>query len=170
MLDRVGFFLSLVGITALLVGGVGIGNAVAGYVASKTATIATLKCLGALDAASSSPRISLQILALALVGIAAGAGARRASLPAAAAPLLAGVLPVSVRLGLYPQPLALAALFGLLTTLVFLAVAARRDRPGAAAARCSATAVDAGAAALSPLAALAATAARRAGARGARRG
>ena len=32
---------------------------------------------------------------------------------------LARVLPVSIRLGIYPGPLALAALFGLLTTLVF---------------------------------------------------
>ncbi|TMJ75395.1 MAG: ABC transporter permease, partial [Alphaproteobacteria bacterium] len=46
-IERVGFFLDLAGITALLVGGIGIGNAVAGYVASKTAAIATLKCLGA---------------------------------------------------------------------------------------------------------------------------
>ncbi len=39
--------MTLVGLTALLVGGVGIGNAVRGYLAGKTATIATLKCLGA---------------------------------------------------------------------------------------------------------------------------
>ena len=47
LIDRVGLFLSLVGLTALLVGGVGIGNAVGNYIAGKTATIATLKCLGA---------------------------------------------------------------------------------------------------------------------------
>src|SRR5262249_31100775 len=46
-LDRVGFFLGLAGLTALLVGGVGIGNGVAGYIASKTQAIAVLKCLGA---------------------------------------------------------------------------------------------------------------------------
>src|SRR5260370_17715615 len=44
-IDRVGLFLILGGITALLVGGVGIGNAVAGYIPSKTAAIAPLKCL-----------------------------------------------------------------------------------------------------------------------------
>ena len=37
----------------------------------------------------------------------------------AVAACCAGVLPVSVRFGIYPAPLALAALFGLLTTLVF---------------------------------------------------
>ena len=40
-------FLTLVGLTALLVGGVGVGNAVRSYLDGKTATIATLKCLGA---------------------------------------------------------------------------------------------------------------------------
>jgi len=47
LIDRVGLFLSLVGLTALLVGGVGIGNAIGNYIAGKTTTIATLKCLGA---------------------------------------------------------------------------------------------------------------------------
>ena len=40
-------------------------------------------------------------------------------MPMAVSPLLARLLPVTVRLGVYPAPLALAALFGLLTTLVF---------------------------------------------------
>jgi putative ABC transport system permease protein len=116
-IDRVGFFLNLAGITALLVGGVGIGNAVAGYVASKTAAIATLKCLGA------STRLVfaayfLQILMLALLGIAFGLLLGGVA-PALIAPLLKGLLPVSLRLGLYPTPLAIAGLCGFLTTLVF---------------------------------------------------
>jgi len=116
-IDRVGFFLNLAGITALLVGGVGIGNAVAGYVASKTAAIATLKCLGA------STRLVfaayfLQILMLALLGIASGLVLGGLA-PALAAPLLKGLLPVSLRLGLYSAPLTVAGLCGLLTTLLF---------------------------------------------------
>ncbi len=110
-------FLSLVGLTALLVGGVGIGNAVAGYIAGKTATIAALKCLGAPTRLIFAAYLA-QILALAVVGIAA-ALALGALAPVAAAPFLAGVLPVSLGLGPYPRPLALAALFGLLTTLAF---------------------------------------------------
>src|SRR5260370_320206 len=90
-IDRVGFFLSLVGITALLVGGVGIGNAVAGYIASKTASIATLKCLGA------STRLVftayfLQVLAIALTGTAAGM-LLGGAMPALLAPLVDGLLP-----------------------------------------------------------------------------
>lgn len=44
--DRVGLFLTLVGLTALVVGGVGVGNAVRAFLDSRAATIATLKCLG----------------------------------------------------------------------------------------------------------------------------
>src|SRR5207302_7495353 len=45
--QRITLFLTLVGLTALLVGGVGVGNAVRSYLDGKTATIATLKCVGA---------------------------------------------------------------------------------------------------------------------------
>ena len=46
MIERLGLFLSLVGLTALLVGGVGVGNAVKSYLDGRLATIATLKCPG----------------------------------------------------------------------------------------------------------------------------
>ena len=47
LLDRLTVFLTLVGLTALLVGGVGIGNAVSAYLNEKLPSIAALKCLGA---------------------------------------------------------------------------------------------------------------------------
>ena len=117
LIDRLALYLNLVGLTALLVGGIGIGNAVSFYIAGKTTTIATLKCLGA------STRLVfgvyfVEVLALALFGIAV-ALALGAMVPVAARPLLLRVLPVTVPFGVYPAPLALAALFGLLTTLVF---------------------------------------------------
>ena len=115
--DRIGLFLNLVGMTALLVGGIGIGNAVAGYVASKTETIATLKCLGASTRLVFAAYL-LQVLALALAAIAVGL-ALGGLFPIAAAPLTAGVLPVQLKLGFYPVPLAVAGFAGLLTTLVF---------------------------------------------------
>ena len=116
-IERIGFFLDLAGITALLVGGIGIGNAVAGYVASKTEAIATLKCLGA------SSRLIfvaylIQILTLALIGIAGGL-LLGGLVPAAIGPFLSGLLPIELRLRVYPLALAAAALSGLLTVLVF---------------------------------------------------
>src|SRR5262249_12084324 len=46
-IDRTAMFLTLVGLSTLLIGGVGIGNAVKAYLESKTSTIAILKCGGA---------------------------------------------------------------------------------------------------------------------------
>jgi len=117
LIDRIAFFLDLAGITALLVGGIGIGNAVAGYVQSKTGTIATLKCLGAPNRLVFAAYLA-QVLALALVGIVV-ALVLGALLPAAAVPLIARLFPVAPRLGIYPLPLAEAALAGLLATLAF---------------------------------------------------
>src|SRR5262249_54980334 len=92
LIDRVALFLSLVGLTALLVGGVGIGNAVAGYIAGKTATIATLKCLGASSWLVFTAYL-IEILALAALGVVA-ALVLGAAAPIAAAPLLSAVLPI----------------------------------------------------------------------------
>jgi putative ABC transport system permease protein len=117
ILERVAMYLSLTGLTALLVGGVGIGNAVRGYIAGKSATIATMKCLGAPNRLVFGAYLA-QILAMAAVGIALGLVVG-AVLPVAVAPFLDSVLPVAARVGIYPAPLALAALFGILTVLAF---------------------------------------------------
>jgi putative ABC transport system permease protein len=130
LLERLTIYMTLVGLTALLVGGVGVGNAVRGYLAGKTETIATLKCLGAPGRLVFATYFA-QILALALLGIALGL-ALGALTPLAATPLLAA-FPIAVRSGVYPAPLAIAAAFGVLTTLAFalwpLAVA--REVPAA---------------------------------------
>ncbi len=116
-LDRIAMFLTLVGLTALLVGGVGIGNAVRSYLGGKTATIATLKCLGAPSALILRVYLA-QILALAALGIVIGLTIGAAS-PLAVNALFADKLPVAARIGLYPGPLALATSFGVLVTLAF---------------------------------------------------
>lgn len=115
--ERVSLFMTLVGLTALLVGGVGVANAVRAYLEGKTATIATLKCLGAPGRLVFQVYL-LQILALSLVGIVAGL-ALGAVTPLIAGPLLSDQLNFQISTGLHLQPLALAALFGLLTTLAF---------------------------------------------------
>lgn len=117
LIDRVALFLSLVGLSALLVGGVGIGNAVNGHIVAKTATIATLKCLGAPNRLVFAVYLC-EIMVLAVLAILA-ALLIGALLPIAAAPLLAHLLPIVARTGIYGRPLASAALYGLLTTLVF---------------------------------------------------
>jgi putative ABC transport system permease protein len=115
--DRLSQFLTLVGLTALLVGGLGVGNAVAGYLLRKTAVIATLKCLGAPGDLVFRLYL-LQVLALALVGIAIGLAVGVIA-PPLIGQLFADKLPAAARYGIYPAPLALAALYGLLTALAF---------------------------------------------------
>lgn len=117
LIGRVTLFLSFVGLTALLIGGVGVANAVRAWLDGKTATIATLKCIGAPRALIFRVYL-LQVMVLALGGIAIGL-VLGAALPLLAADALSSFVPVRVATGLFPVPLTIAALFGLLTALVF---------------------------------------------------
>lgn len=117
LIDRLAQFLTLVGLAALLVGGVGVGNAVRAHMDAKAEVIATLKCLGAPSRLIFQIYL-VQIMILAGLGIALGLAAG-AALPLLAGRLLAGLLPVTADIGVYPGRLGLAALFGLLTALVF---------------------------------------------------
>jgi len=116
-LDRSAAFLTLAGLTALLVGGIGVATGVRGWLDARARSIATLRCLGAPSGIIFLTYL-LQVLALAalgtLLGLVAGYG-----LTWLAAQALAGTLPVPPRLAPYPKPLALAALYGLLTALAF---------------------------------------------------
>ncbi|MDZ5699223.1 ABC transporter permease [Chelativorans sp. M5D2P16] len=131
-IERFSQFLTLVGLTALVVGGVGVANAVRAYLDGKRAVIATFKSLGAAGGFVVSVYL-LQILIIAVIGIAAGL-VLAALMPFAASAMLASVLPVPGQGGLYPGALGLAALFGLLTTLAFalLPLGRARDVPATA--------------------------------------
>lgn len=117
LVGRASLFMMLVGLVALLVGGVGVGNAVRDFLAGRMRTIATLKCVGASSGVIFGVYL-VQILAMAALGVAAGLGAG-ALAPAAAAGLIGNVVPVAARTGVHAAPLALAAAFGLLTALTF---------------------------------------------------
>jgi len=115
--NRLTAYLTLVGLTALLVGGVGVAGAVRNYLDSKTETIATLKCLGGPSGLVFRTYL-MQVLILAVAGIALGLMVGAVA-PAAVAPLIEQQIPIATRVGLYPEALAVAALFGLLTALAF---------------------------------------------------
>lgn len=125
-LDRMGSFLTLVGLTALVVGGVGVGNAVRAWLDRKADSIATLKVLGASGATVFSVYLA-QVMLMAgiavIVGLAVGT-----AVPFALAGLLSDRLPVPPRGGFYPEPLAVAAVYGLLITLIFTALPLGRAR------------------------------------------
>lgn len=116
-IDRLAMFLGLIGLTTLLVGGVGISNAVRAYLDAKLSAIATLKCLGASGKFAFSVYIA-QILFLAALGILGGL-ALGAAIARSAGHFLTAHLSLSDKVGVYPEALGLAALFGLLTTLAF---------------------------------------------------
>ncbi|QPO11579.1 FtsX-like permease family protein [Thalassospira sp. A40-3] len=116
-IERLTLFLTLVGLSALLVGGIGVANAVRSHIESKTSVIATLKSIGASHGLVLRIYF-LQILVLALIGIAIGL-LIGAVTPALIAPVLAGRLPIDVTLGPALPSLIIATSFGVLTTLVF---------------------------------------------------
>jgi putative ABC transport system permease protein len=115
--DRLGSFLVLVGLSGLAVGGVGVSAAVRAYLSGKTATIATLKTLGA-TRATIFQTYAIQIGALTLVGVALGL-MLGATLPLAFAPIIEARLPIPAAFSLYPGPLLEAALYGLLAAAIF---------------------------------------------------
>ena len=130
-LDRVGLFLTLAGLAALLVGGIGVASAVSSHLHGKLHTIATLKCIGA-TRATVQRAFLLQIGALGCAAIAAGLVIGAAAPPVLAA-LLGDALPVPLAGVIHAAPLGLAAAYGALTMLAFslwpLGRAAR-TRPG----------------------------------------
>jgi putative ABC transport system permease protein len=130
-LDRLTQFISLVGLASLLVGGVGVGNAISSFLATRLRTIATLKCLGAPERLVFTTyflQIALVSLLGVLIGLVVGAG-----LPFAAQSLIAELLPVRARIGLYFRPLAMAAAFGFLVSLLFALLPLVRARAVSAA-------------------------------------
>ncbi len=116
--ERFTQFINFVGLTALLLGGIGVGNAIQSYMAKKRDIIATFKCLGA------SSRLVLEVyliqaLLLALIGISIGL-VLGALAPFAIATLYADALPIALATEPHPIPLLVAALAGLLTMVLFV--------------------------------------------------
>lgn len=116
-LERFTQFLTLVGLTALLVGGVGVANAVRRFVEAKRLDFATMKAIGASGGRVVAIHLTEVLLVAAVgtgIGLALGAAA-----PYVLGWALAGILPLPFEPTLAPSELAVAALYGLLTALVF---------------------------------------------------
>ena len=115
--DRFTQFLTLVGLTTLLVGGVGVANAVASHLARKRDVIGTMKALGATSGdvfAIYCSETLLVALFATLIGAALGA-----ILPFAIAWGFGSIIPLPVAPALHPAVLALSIAYGLLTALAF---------------------------------------------------
>ncbi|WP_296719742.1 FtsX-like permease family protein [Erythrobacter sp.] len=119
-------FLTLVGLAALVIAGIGIAGGVSSYLDQRRTSIATLKVLGATS--SDIVRIyALQIGVAALVGSIAGLTAGVLVTPLLAA-ALAGLLPVETGFIMAPPALLLAASYGLLVAFAFAAAPLLRAR------------------------------------------
>jgi len=132
LLGALNSFLSVIGIAALIAGGVGIAQASTSFLETRIPSIAAFKALGA---ESGTVRmaylIQLGVLALigAFAGIALGAGA-----PFAIAAYAGDRIPLPNILQIYPWPLARALLLGLLSAAIFALPPlgrARATRPAA---------------------------------------
>ena len=115
--DRLSLFMGFVGLTVLLVGGIGITNAVSGYLDQRATTIATLKCIGAAGRLIFAVYL-IQVLILAAVGVTLGL-ALGAALPWLGVVTFGHLLPVAPEPGIHPTALATAAAFGLLSAVTF---------------------------------------------------
>lgn len=130
--DRIGAFLILVGLAGLAIGGVGVASAVRAYLEEKTTTIATLRVLGATGGLVFRVYL-IQIAGLAGLGIALGLILATVAV-LAASPWIAAAMPFPLDFAPSPRPLAEAALYGLLSALLFtLWPLARAERLRAAA-------------------------------------
>ncbi|MEM8554398.1 MAG: FtsX-like permease family protein [Pseudomonadota bacterium] len=115
--ERIGAFLVLVGLAGLAVGGVGISASVRAYLGGKTATIATLRTLGA-DRSTIFATYLIQIAVLTAIGVTAGV-ILGAAVPLALSPIIEASLPVPIALSVQWAALAEAAFYGTLTALIF---------------------------------------------------
>lgn len=130
-IDRLNFFMTLAGLTALIVGGVGVANAIKNFLDSKRRTIATFKCLGASGTIIFQIYLC-QIMMLAALAIAI-ALALGALVPAALAATIGSLVPIPIHVGIDVVPLIIAATFGVLVTLAFSIwpLGLARELPGA---------------------------------------
>ncbi len=116
-IQRFAQFLTLIGITSLVVGGVGVANAVRSYMDTRREVIASFKCLGA--SGSFVFRIYLiQMMVLASIGIIIGM-ALGALIPLIAMAALQSILPITAVQAVYPLQLLLGMAYGYLTALAF---------------------------------------------------
>ena len=116
-LDRMSQFLTLVGLTSLIVGGVGVANAVRGYVERRTPDIATLKSLGATGRYVFGSTL-LEVMMATAAGVAIGSLAG-AAIPFAVSAFAGPLIPIPFQPELYPGEALSGVWFGFLTALTF---------------------------------------------------
>jgi putative ABC transport system permease protein len=116
-IERMGQFLTLVGLASLAIAGIGVGNGVSSYLQSKNASIATLKVIGA-DSTAIFKIYMMQILIVALCAIIFGL-ALGSFMPVLIGSMAGEILPIAPGFAFYPAPLLASACYGILIAIVF---------------------------------------------------
>lgn len=114
--ERMGQFLTLIGLAALIIAGIGVSNGVASYLRRKRDGIATLKMLGAASGDIGRVyllQIGMVTLAAVFCGLMVGA-----ALPLIVIAVAGDMLPVKPGFRLYPIPLLTSAAYGLLMAFI----------------------------------------------------
>ncbi|MCC6245503.1 MAG: FtsX-like permease family protein [Gemmatimonadaceae bacterium] len=114
---RLADFLSIIGLIALLLGGIGVASGVNAFVSAKIDTVAVLRCLGA----TSRQVLALYVVqsaAMGFVGALAGA-LLGVGIQFLLPQVVSDFLPVDVTIALEWQPLALGLITGVWVALVF---------------------------------------------------
>lgn len=116
-LDRLRQFLILVGLTSLLVGGIGIANSVANFVDRRLKVIATMRSVGATGAQIMS-LFMVQVLVMSAAGIAIGL-ALGLLVPGLVDWAVADAMPVRAQFAVSPKSLFIATAYGVMVALLF---------------------------------------------------
>jgi putative ABC transport system permease protein len=126
LLARLNSFMSVVGIAALVAGGVGVAQATSSFLETRVESIAALKALGA-DAGTIRAAYALQLLVLAgfgaFIGIALGALS-----PWLLQSMVGNKIPLPTAMGIYPEPLLKGFALAMLAAVMFAAPALGRAR------------------------------------------
>ncbi len=116
-LERFSQFLTLVGLTSLIIGGVGVANAVHVFVERKKPTIATLKAVGATGGFVFMIMLA-EVMLMAAIGMAIGVVAGSV-LPFLLDAAFSTLIPFPLAPSIYPSDIGAGLLYGTLTALTF---------------------------------------------------
>jgi len=110
-------FLIIVGLSSLLVGGVGVANAVSAYITERQRSIATMRSMGATNARIMVHFLA-QVMILVLGGVALGLLLGMA-ITLVALPIIGGMLSITLPPSVEPLSLLVASTFGVLSGFAF---------------------------------------------------
>ena len=116
-LERLRQFLTLLGLTSLLVGGVGIANAVSTFIDRRRKVIATMKSVGATSGTVFAVLLT-QVMIMAMLGVLIGL-VTGVALPPLISYTVGTALPIKTEFAVSFTSLALATVYGALVALAF---------------------------------------------------